>query len=132
LLEFWHDEDADTFALRLNPTLLEIYRAGWTGVDVGVRRQLRRKPLALWLHGWLSSNAQNYPTKLDTIRALSGSTNKQAAGFKRHLQDALSDLVTVGFLDGYGIDGDLVSVTRTPSPTQARHLARKRKGPVDK
>ncbi|ASF48523.1 plasmid replication initiator TrfA [Methylovulum psychrotolerans] len=39
LLEFIHDETAETYALRLNPTILDMYKAGWTAVDwdIGVQ-----------------------------------------------------------------------------------------------
>ncbi|WP_295590639.1 plasmid replication initiator TrfA [uncultured Lamprocystis sp.] len=122
LLSFEHDKITGSYSLWINQDLIRFYRHGWTAVDWVIRQKLRRKPLALWLHGWLSSNATNYPTKVGTIRALSGSTNKQAAGFKRQVCAALEDLVAVGFLNDFSVEGDLVSVSREPSPSQSRRL----------
>ena len=69
LLEFWHDEKADVYRLQQNPRILSLYNAGWTALDWEMRGKLRRKPLALWLHGWLSSHVENYPCLLYTSDA---------------------------------------------------------------
>jgi hypothetical protein len=125
LIEKWkHDDRDDEYWLMLNPELLTLYQAGWTAIHWETRLELKGKPLALWLHGWIVSNATNYPTKLETIHSLCGSTNKQMAGFRRQVEAALADLQTVGFLTGFSIDGKLVSVTRVPSKSQARHLTK--------
>lgn len=127
LLEFWQDEEADTYQLQLNPRILALYQAGWTALDWETRGKLRRKPLACWLHGWLSSNAENYPTKVETIRSLSGSRNPHKGSFKRQLCKALTDLQKEGVLVNWAIDPktDNVSFERTPSASQQRHLIRK-------
>jgi hypothetical protein len=87
---------------------------------------LRRKPLALWLHGYLSSDAENYDTKLETLHRLSGSKTKALKHFKANLRTALDDLeaATEGRMKGK-ITGDLVSFERQPTASQARHLAKK-------
>jgi hypothetical protein len=92
-----------------------MYKAGWMAIDWDIRQKLRRKPLALWLHG-LSSNAENYPVKVETLHRLSGSLNTQKAGFKRHLAKALDDLQAVGAISGHSFTGNLVTFDRTPSP----------------
>lgn len=127
LLEFWHDEEADTYQLQINPRILALYQAGWTALDWETRCKLRRKPLACWLHGWLSSNAENYPTKVETIRQLCGSRTKQLKHFKVNLVKALGDLQKEGVITGWAIDSktDNVSFERTPSTSQQRHLIRK-------
>lgn len=136
LLEFWQDEQADAYQLQLNTRILSLYSAGWTAIDWEMRRKLRRKPLALWLHGWLSSHAENYPTKVETIRHLSGSRNSHKGSFKRQLATALSDLEAISLISAWSIDSktDLVSIKRTPSSPQQRHLIRKlskpRKQPI--
>ena len=126
LLDFDRDDDLDFYQLRLNPKILALYEAGWTAVDWEVRHRLRRKPLALWLHGYLSSNAENYDTKLETLRELSGSRNPHPGSFKRQLICALADLeeVTGGNMKGE-IIGGLVHFDRKPTATQARHIAKK-------
>lgn len=127
MLEFWHDDETDTYKLQQNPRIMSLYNAGWTAIDWEQRAKLRRKPLALWLHGWLSSNAENYPTRVETIRQLCGSRTSQLKRFRQNLKAALSDLQSAGAITGWDIDPktDLVSIERTPSILQQRHLIRK-------
>lgn len=127
LLEFWHDEEADTYQLQINPRILVLYQAGWTAIDWEIRARLRRKPLACWLHGWLSSNAENYPTKVETIRRLSGSRTTRLYHFRANLVKALGDLQKEGAITSWTIDPktDNVNFERTPSASQQRHLIRK-------
>ena len=60
-----------------------------------------------------SSHRQPFPIKLDTLRSYVGSKNFQKAGFKVKLRAALDELVKIGFLSDYAIDGDIVSVDRS-------------------
>ncbi len=112
--------------MRLNPTILNLYKAGWTGIDWDVRQKLRRKPLALWIHGYLSSDAENYPTKVETLHHLSGSKTKEIWKFKQNLKAALADVekATDGRMGGTCVGG-LVEWKREPTASQARHLAKK-------
>lgn len=66
--------DGDHWRVRLSPLLAAVLGpADWTGLDWPVRRELRGKPLAQWLHGYLSSHDQAHPLRPATLRALSGS-----------------------------------------------------------
>jgi TrfA protein len=125
MLEFRRDEVAGVYIVRLNPTILNLYNAGWTAIDWDIRHKLRRKPLALWLHGWLSSNAKNYPVKVETLHCLSGSTNPHKGSFKRQLRKALEDLKNTGAITAVAITSDLVTIERKPSHAQLRHLSKK-------
>lgn len=127
MLEFWHDEETDTYRIQQNPTILTLYHAGWTAIDWETRGKLHRKPLALWLHGWLSSHAENYPTRVETIRQLCGSRDKTLFGFRRNLKAALTTLQKVSVLTSWAIDPktDNVSFERIPSASQQRYLIRK-------
>ncbi len=131
LLEFFRDEEAAVYVVRLNPRILEMYKAGWTAIDWDIRQSLRRKPLALWLHGWLSSNAENYPVKVETLHRLSGSTTKDIKHFRANLRAVLDKLQAVGIITAWRIDPetDLVHIERTPSPAQLNHLTRKARKP---
>lgn len=127
MLEFWHDEEVDAYRIQQNPRILALYHAGWTAIDWDTRGKLHRKPLALWLHGWLSSHVENYPTKVETIRQLCGSRDKTLFGFRRNLKAALTTLQKESVLTGWAIDPktDNVSFERIPSASQQRHLIRK-------
>ena len=68
--------------------------------------------MAQALHAFYSSHRQPFPIKLDTLRGYVGSKNQQKAGFKVKLRGALDELVRSGFLTGFRIEGDIVTVDR--------------------
>ena len=74
-----------------------------------------------------ASNAENYPTKVETIRRLSGSRTARLYHFRANLIKALGDLQKEGAITSWTIDPktDNVSFERTPSASQQRHLIRK-------
>jgi TrfA protein len=84
----------------------------WTAINFDQRLQLRSKLLAQFLHGYYSSHEKPYPVKISTLRELSGSVNKQPASFKRQVKTALDTLTKIGFLEGYSVDDDVVTVKR--------------------
>jgi hypothetical protein len=84
----------------------------WTGVEWEQRLCLRGKHLAQALHAYYSSHQDPYPVKLSTLQELTGSKNKQIAGFKAKCRMALDELVNIGFLESYEIDKSLVLVRR--------------------
>jgi hypothetical protein len=125
LLEFWRDEDTAIYRIRLNPEILKLYTAGWTAVDWNTRQKLRRKPLALWLHGYYATHAKPLPVKVDTLRSLSGSKAKKLYHFRAALRQALDELKATGAIASWQIDTDeLVTVNRGDAITasQRRHL----------
>lgn len=126
MLEFACDEETGVYILHLNPKILSMYKAGWSAIDFETRKKLRRKPLALWLHGYLSSNAENYNTKIETLHRLSGSKTKELKHFKTNLRTALTDLETAtnGSMGGTIVE-HLVEFKTQPTQSQARHIAKK-------
>ncbi|MFM0216243.1 plasmid replication initiator TrfA [Paraburkholderia caledonica] len=132
LLRGARDEDSGGYVIELDPRLAAIYETGWTQIDWPLRRQLRGKPLALWLHGWYSSHAKPYPVRIETIRRLSGSTNSHAGSFQRQLGRALDELAAVGALKGWSFRDGLVHVERRPTASQARYLVGRAAKPREK
>jgi hypothetical protein len=122
LLEFMRDETTGRYVVIFNPKLLTFYAGGWTAIDWQERQRLRGKPLALWLHGYLATHAKPYPIKVETIRAFSGSQNKDIRAFKRKLIAALNELKNIGFIEGFEFDGDTVIISKPPTPSQQRYL----------
>lgn len=125
LLKGARDEVTGRYVVELESKLLTMYQAGWTQVEWSQRCTLRRKPLALWLHGWYCTHAKPYPIKVETLRKLSGSRNSQLASFRRQVVKALEDIQSVGAIKAWELRDNLVCVTRTPTPTQKKHLAKK-------
>lgn len=107
------DELTSHYRIELNRELIRLFGDNqWTALDWQQRQQLRGKHLAQALHAFYSSHRQPFPIKLDTLRGYVGSKNQQKAGFKVKLRGALDELVRIGFLTGFRIDGDVVTVDR--------------------
>ena len=124
LMEFYRDEVTQQYRLEINPKIIALYNAGWTATDWQQRQLLRRKPLALWLHGFFASHADPHPMKVETLWKLSGSRNKEKRGFKRDLIKALESLKAIGAIIDFEIKNDLVYVERMPSASQKRNLVK--------
>jgi hypothetical protein len=105
------DELTSHYTIQLNRQLIKLYGQN-TWVDWEQRLQLRKKPLAQALHSYYSSHKKPYPVKIETLQQLSGSKNKQSAGFKKKVSIALDELVKIEFLKSYNIDSDMVIVKR--------------------
>jgi len=109
------DELTSHYNIKLNRRLIRLYSENtWTAIDWKQRTQIRKKPLAQALHAYYSSHRTPYPVKIATLHRLTGSRNTQAASFKRQLRTALDELVKIGFLESYNIEGDTVTVQRVP------------------
>ena len=121
------DEDAGKYVVVINPKLAKFYgRTQWTQIDWAQRQALRRKPLALWLHGFYASHAKPYPLTVAYLHKLSGSQTKQLKHFKPNLTQALRDLEALGAIEAFEVRDDLVHVRPVPSKSQQKHLAARR------
>ena len=119
------DESTGLYVLHLNPDLVKLYGVGmWTAIDWQQRRALKRKPLALWLHGFYASHADPYPVSVEKLRQWSGSQTKSLRRFKQALVKALGDLKIMGTIMDFEIKDGLVYVEREPSSSQRKHLIR--------
>ncbi len=111
------DELSSHYTISLNRQLIRLYsETTWTAIDWDQRTQIRRKPLAQALHAYYSSHRTPYPVKIAFLQRLSGSRNLQAASFKRQCRAALDELMKIGFLESYSIEGDTVTVKRLATP----------------
>lgn len=123
LLGFEREEETQRYKLTVNPKMANLYMAGWTQTDYEERTHIgNKKFLALWLHGYIASHAQLYPTKVETFYRLSGSTNTDIYSFKRQLLKALEDLKSIDLIKDYAVERQLVHIEKYPSGSQIRHL----------
>ena len=107
------DELTSHYRIELNRELIRLFGENqWTALDWQQRQDLRGQPLAQALHAFYSSHRQPFAVKLETLKAYTGSRNKQTASFKRQLKTALQELVDVGFLVSFELNGTLVHVHR--------------------
>ncbi|WP_348944391.1 plasmid replication initiator TrfA [Chitinibacter sp. FCG-7] len=117
------------YVIKLNPKLRYLFEKDqWTALDWELRQQLAGHPLALWLHGFYSTHAKPYAYSVDTLHSLCGSENRDPYGFKRDLRSAFALITTVAASHSQvfqaTFEGNLVHVTRTPTPSQKKYLQR--------
>ena len=117
------DDETGNYCIEINPAIASLYGDyGWSQIEWSQRIELKRQPLAQWLHGFYSSHAAPYPLKVETIHRLCGSENQQAAGFRRELRGALSKLQEVTGWSWEIDDADLLHLQKTPTASQSRNL----------
>ena len=123
------DDETERYVVSFTPEMAHLYEAGHTLIDLEQRRALGKSALAKRLHGFYATHAKPYPYKVETLHNLCGSAATMKE-FKRMLKKALDDLVGVGAIEGWEIDkDDLVTVQRTPTRAQQKHLNRAVKRP---
>ncbi len=98
--------------------------ASWTQLEWDERQAIKGKPLAQWLHSYYSTHAAPFPVSVGFLHEKSGSPTKLLKHFKTELRNALKTLeATLNWTISW--DRNLVFVSRTPSATQTRHIAKK-------
>lgn len=125
----YRDEDTGNYVVIFDKDMLNLYEAGYSHIDWNQRMALGKSTLAKWLHGFYATHAKPYPYKVETLHNLCGSAASMKE-FKRMLKKALDDLVGVSAIESWSIDQDgLVTVLRTPSRAQQKHLNRAARRP---
>ena len=124
------DEDTQEWVIVLDPNMRALFAPDqFTMIQWSVRRALSGQPLAQWLHGFYSSHAAPHPIKVETLYKLSGSEAGELWIFTQKLKKALDAVARACAAAGetfeWRIEDGLVYVTRTPTQTQRRHLAKR-------
>ncbi|MEA3641767.1 MAG: plasmid replication initiator TrfA [Lamprobacter sp.] len=110
------DDETGQYCIEINPAIVALYGPdGWSRVDWEQRKQLKKQPLAQWLHGFYTSHAEPYAYKVETLHRLAGSETKQLKHFRADLKDALRHLAEVTGWIWQIDDRDLVHLQKTPS-----------------
>ena len=121
----FREEDSGRYVVIFDKDMLNLYEAGYSHIDWSQRMALGKSTLAKWLHGFYATHAKPYPYKVETLHNLCGSADKSLRSFRQKLKKALDELVCVRAIDSWIIDqDDLVTVQRTPSRSQQKHLNR--------
>ncbi|MBC3957115.1 plasmid replication initiator TrfA [Pseudomonas triticifolii] len=131
ICDVYRDHTTRSYVIKLNPKLRVLFCGDqFTDVDWSVRRALHGKPLALWLHGFYMTHARPYDFKVETLHRLCGSRARSLSDFKKDLRRSLGSVEKASNAAGqpfsYSVEGGLVRVKTTPSPSQQRHLEKKR------
>ncbi|HPQ03346.1 MAG TPA: plasmid replication initiator TrfA [Bacillota bacterium] len=108
------DELTGRYVIEINPKIALLYGAGrWTQLDYAQRQQLRRHPLAQWLHAFYSTHASPYRYKVETIRNLCGADKEtELKKFRQVLRRALTHLEAATAWRCCIDDGDCVVVEK--------------------
>jgi hypothetical protein len=110
---FFIDEETKRYKVTIGRQSIKLFQEdGWTGLGCKQRKLLSKKPLAQALHGYYSSHEKPLPVSVDFLAHITGGTNKQKSDFKRKVKTALEELVKIGLLKSYKIEGDMVAVER--------------------
>ena len=121
LKSYRKEESTSYYNVELNRDLIKLFgESQWTALDWEQRQQLKRKPLAKALHAFYSSHRTPFALKVATLRDVTGSRNAELRDFKRKVALALQELVKIGFLIAFRIEGDLVHVERAKAALQGR------------
>jgi hypothetical protein len=130
LLHHWaRDEETGQQVIVLNPGIVALYgNDGWTQVEWAQRQALKGLPLAQWLHGFYSTHAEPFAMKVETHR-LCGSETKELFHYRAELREALEHLAGIAGWTWEIDSNDLALINRKPSPSQQKHLARRRGKP---
>jgi len=98
--------------------------ACWTQLEWEERRALKGHPQAQWMHSYFSSHAEPFPVSPAFLHEKSGSRRTLLNEYRKDLRKALATLKNVlGWQASW--EDDLITVTRPPSASQARHLITK-------
>jgi len=123
-------------AYQLNPKLARFFEADQitlTNWKQRLKLKGRGSELAKWLQFHIESHAEQFSMKVRTIHNRCGSTTKDLKSFRQMLRQALTLLKGAGIITAWQIDprpetepyGDLVTIERTPSSSQLKHLTPK-------
>jgi hypothetical protein len=98
--------------------------ASWTQIEWDERKSLKGKPLAQWLHSYFSTHAAPYPVSTAFLHEKTGSPTKELKHFKTELMNAFKAMNEIlGWVSTW--NEDKVTLVRTPSASQVRHISRK-------
>lgn len=120
----WIGSDEETtpgrieWVIQIDPRLAQLFPInGWSYARWEHRASLRRKPLASWLHLFLSTSQKPIAMSVAKYHELSGSVNKEVRFFKSALLKACEELKLIGFLKSYHVTpSNLLEVERCSTP----------------
>jgi hypothetical protein len=123
------DKTSKYWVFRFNPRFASLFADdSYTLIDWNQRKKLKGKDLARWLQLELATHAAPFARSVDYYREKSGSRAKSLRHFREALRRALNNLKASGDIAEWSIDtADLVTIERTPSASQQKHIVNKAK-----
>lgn len=94
--DFYRDEKSEKYVVKLNLKMASMFAPNtWSTLDFKQRSELRRKPLAQWLHAFYSTHRQPLDYGVEKIMTLCVSECANLADFRKKLRRALEALAEV-------------------------------------
>jgi len=128
IADFVREKNSKLFKITFTKTICDLFApACWTQLEWEERMALKGKPLAQWLHSFYCSHVPKpFPLSIAYLHEKTGSPTTLLKHFKEDLKHALATLENIlGWKATW--DGDLLTIDRPPSGSQARHLRRARR-----
>jgi hypothetical protein len=124
IASYTRETQTKLYRISLSPEIKTLFApASWTQIEWEERRRLMGKPLAQWLHSYFCTHARPYPVSAAFLKEKTGSPTKLLKHFKVELRSALQSMRQLIGWD-VQLSGDLVTVRRTPTNSQTRHLVK--------
>jgi hypothetical protein len=124
IASYTRETQTKLYRISLSPEIRTLFApASWTQIEWEERRRLKGKPLAQWLHSYFCTHARPYPVSAAFLKEKTGSPTKLLKHFKVELRSALQSMRQLIGWD-VQLSGDLVTVRRTPTNSQTRHLVK--------
>lgn len=114
---FVEHKPTQTYILRLNPKLRDLFDTGTTKMD-RITRQALPADLARWMHGYVLSHratkSSPHRIKIETLRELSGAAVTNLRDFKKPLRRAMGALAELNVLSAWRFtENDALEFTRS-------------------
>lgn len=103
--------DGRMWEISLAPQLRSLFSDGYTRIDREIRHDLRKSPMAQWLHTFYRSHKEPYPISVATLHELSGSSTKEMRFFRGNLKKAMRKLEEACDRHGVGFHWTYVKQT---------------------
>lgn len=94
--EFVRDEKEGIYTLTLNPRLAALFDQGYSPIVWQQRQALARRPLAQWLHGFISGQRHALSFKLADLADYAESGYSRERDFRAALEEAAEDIRKAG------------------------------------
>ena len=115
-----------------NPEIRPLWQS-ITHLDIEQRRALGQNQLAKSLHAVLASHVEWMPMLVETLMHRVGAEYTRLRDFKADLRVVLDDFMARGWVERYrfvpGSRGELLEITKKPTPTQAKALRQRHEAP---
>lgn len=112
------------YCVALAPAVKTLFdNSSYTQLEWEDRLKLRKAPLAQWLHSYFSTHARPFPVTVTFLQEKTGHETSRRDHFLVTLRRAL-DVLREQLGWTIELKGGLLAITRPPSGSQTRHLAR--------